>query len=156
MVKGRVSLLAIALAVAVPAVGLAACSSSGGVGIGAGPSGTGPSITLPDVTLPDVSLPDLTVPGGLKDCATILATYVRLAVTAVRGKEAAASAQKTLNGIKKKLPPQLQADLTVVANGFGAIASQGVTAGRKALTAPAFKKANQNILSYLRDDCLPG
>ena len=155
MTNGRTRLVAVALALAVPLGAVTACSSSGSVGIGS-PSGTEPTITVPGFTVPDVSVPDLTVPGGLKDCGTILATYVKLAVTAVRGKEAAASARETLDGIKAKLPAELQSDLATVAEAFGAIASEGITDGRKALTTQKFKDANANILSYLRDDCLPG
>ena len=108
--------------------------SGGGGGTGSGPSGS----------------------GGVADCAEILKAYANLAVTAVKGKDAAASARDTLNGLKSKLPSDLQGDLTVVADAFGNIAENGVVAGSSALTSSAFVEANKNILGYLQDDCLPG
>jgi hypothetical protein len=90
------------------------------------------------------------------DCAEILKAYANLAVSALKGKDAAASARDTLNGLKSKLPSDLQGDLTVVGDAFGNIAENGVVSGSAALTSSEFVEANKNILSYLRDDCLPG
>jgi hypothetical protein len=74
----------------------------------------------------------------------------------VRGKDAAASAQKTLEGIADDLPPALQHDLEVVADAFGDIASKGLVRGAPSLTTHDFLEANKNILGFLRRDCLPG
>jgi hypothetical protein len=109
--------------------------SGGDGGTGSGPSGTD---------------------GGVADCAEILKAYANLAVTALKGKDAAASARDTLNGLKSKLPSELQGDLTVVADAFGNIAENGVVEGSSALTSSDFVEANKSILTYLRDDCLPG
>jgi hypothetical protein len=114
---------------------------SGGSGAGE-PSGTGSGPSGTD--------------GGVADCAEILKAYANLAVSALKGKDAAASARDTLNGLKSKLPSDLQGDLTVVADAFGNIAENGVVSGSAALTSSEFVEANKNILSYLRDDCLPG
>jgi hypothetical protein len=120
---------------------------------GCGGSSSHVGISTP-ATSPPATSP--TTQGGLSDCATILKTYLSLATTAVKGQDAAASAQKTLNGIKSELPTSLQNDLAVVANAFGAIAEQGVANGLQALTTTEFKTANENILRFLRNDCLPG
>jgi len=120
---------------------------------GCGGSSSHVGISTP-TTSPPVTSP--TTGGGLADCATILKTYLSLASTAVKGQDAAASAQKTLNGIKSELPASLQNDLSVVAKAFGTIAAQGVANGLKALTTDEFKTANENILRYLRNNCLPG
>ena len=148
---GRPLLLAILLPVA--AAGLVACGSDHSVGVrpptsgatgGGEPSGTagggGPSAT----------------DGGLADCGEILKAYGQLAATAAKGKDAAASAEKTLDDLATKLPADLQDDLAVVADAFGQIASKGVVDGASALTTSEFVKANEHILGYLRDDCLPG
>jgi hypothetical protein len=97
-----------------------------------------------------------TTDGGLGDCAQILKTYLSLATTALQGKDAAASAEKTLEGIRDDFPSALQADLQVVADAFGDIASKGVVSGARSLTTHEFLEANKNILGYLRHDCLPG
>ena len=94
--------------------------------------------------------------GGLADCGEILKAYGQLAATAVKGKDAAASAQKALDDLATKLPADLQGDLAVVADAFGQIAAKGVVDGASALTSSEFVKANEHILGYLRDDCLPG
>jgi hypothetical protein len=94
--------------------------------------------------------------GGLADCGEILKAYAQLATTAVKGKGAAASAEKTLADLAAKLPSDLQGDLAVVADAFGQIAAKGVVDGASALTSSKFAKANEHILGYLRDDCLPG
>ena len=113
----------------------------GGAGTGSGePSGSAPSGT----------------DGGLADCAEIFKAYASLAATAVKGEDAAAAAEKTLNGLKSKLPSDLQDDLAVVADAFGAIADKGVVDGSAALRSSAFVEASENIVGYLRDDCLPG
>ena len=141
-----------ALVLPLAAVGLVTCGSdhgsvdvrppsSGGTGepsgtaSRSGPSGTG---------------------GGLADCGEILKAYGQLAATAVKGKDAAASAGKTLDDLATKLPADLQGDLAVVADAFGQIAAKGVVDGASALTSSEFVKANEHILGYLRDDCLPG
>jgi hypothetical protein len=140
-------LLALLLPLAV--AGLVACGSDhGSVGVrpptSGEPSGTaggsGPSAT----------------DGGLADCGEILKAYAQLATTAVKGKDAAASAGKTLADLAAKLPADLQGDLAVVADAFGQIAAKGVVDGASALTSSEFVKANEHILGYLRDDCLPG
>ena len=74
----------------------------------------------------------------------------------MKGKDAAASAKKTLDDLAAKLPADLQGDLAVVADAFGQIAANGVVDGASALTSSEFVKANEHILGYLRDDCLPG
>jgi hypothetical protein len=74
----------------------------------------------------------------------------------VKGKDAAASAQKALDDLATKLPADLQGDLAVVADAFGQIAAKGVVDGASALTSSEFVTANEHILGYLRDDCLPG
>ena len=94
--------------------------------------------------------------GGLADCGEILKAYGQLAATAVKGKDAAASAEKTLEGLAAKLPADLQGDLAVVAHAFGQIAAKGVVDGASSLTSSDFVTANEHILGYLRDDCLPG
>jgi hypothetical protein len=142
-----------ALVLPLAAAGLVACGSdhgsvdvrppsSGGTGEpsdtaagGSGPSGTG---------------------GGLADCGEILKAYGQLAATAVKGKDAAASAEKTLDDLATKLPADLKGDLAVVADAFGQIAAKGVVDGASALTSTEFVTANEHILGYLRDDCLPG
>jgi hypothetical protein len=97
-----------------------------------------------------------TTDGGVADCAQILKTYLSLASTALRGKDAAESAENTLEDIRNDLPSGLQADLQVVADAFGDIASKGVVRGAASLTTHEFLEANGNILGYLRHDCLPG
>jgi hypothetical protein len=94
--------------------------------------------------------------GGLADCGEILKSYGQLAATAGKGKDAAASAQKILDDLAAKLPADLQGDLAVVADAFGQIAAKGVVDGASALTSSEFVTANEHILGYLRDDCLPG
>ncbi len=133
-------LLASGLALGLVAAGCG--SSSAHVDIGAPASG--PSATSP------------TTSSDLGDCGTILRTYLSLVATAAKGQNAAASAEKTLDGIKTKLPADLQSDLAVVADAFGEIADKGVAEGVKALRTSEFKQANEDILHYLRDDCLPG
>jgi hypothetical protein len=96
------------------------------------------------------------VGGGLADCGEILKAYGQLAATALKGKEAAASAEKTLDALAAELPADLQDDLAVVADAFGQIAAKGVVEGASALTSSEFVKANEHLLGYLRDDCLPG
>ena len=61
-----------------------------------------------------------------------------------------------MEGLADELPEDLQDDLAVVADAFGAIAEEGVVDGGSELTTSEFREANQNILGYLRDDCLPG
>jgi hypothetical protein len=94
--------------------------------------------------------------GGLARCGEILRAYGSLATTALQGEDAAANARKTLEGLADELPEDLQDDLAVVADAFGQIADEGVVRGASALTTSAFREANENILGYLRDDCLPG
>jgi hypothetical protein len=94
--------------------------------------------------------------GGLARCGEILRAYGDLAATAIQGEDAAVNAQETLEGLADELPEDLQDDLTVVADAFGTIAAEGVVAGASALTTSEFREANENILGYLRDDCLPG
>jgi hypothetical protein len=142
--------LAALAVVACSVIGLAACGSTdsqvtvgppvSGAGAGGGAGGDGPGTT----------------DGGVGDCAQILKTYLSLASTALRGKDAAKSAEKTLEGIRGDLPNALQADLQVVADAFGDIASKGVVRGAPSLATHEFLEANGNILGYLRHDCLPG
>ena len=73
-----------------------------------------------------------------------------------RAQDAPAAAQETLDGLSSDLPQDLQDDLAVVGEAFGAIAEDGVVRGASALTTSAFIEANENILGYLRNDCLPG
>jgi hypothetical protein len=94
--------------------------------------------------------------GGLARCGEILRAYGSLAATAIQGADAAANARDTLEGLADELPEDLQDDLTVVAEAFGAIADEGVVQGASALATTEFREANENILGYLRDDCLPG
>ncbi len=94
--------------------------------------------------------------GGLAECGEILRAYGNLAATALQGQDAAAAAQDTLDGLSSDLPQDLQDDLAVVGEAFGAIAEDGVVRGASALTTSAFIEANENILGYLRNDCLPG
>jgi hypothetical protein len=94
--------------------------------------------------------------GGLARCGEILRAYGNLAATAIQGEDAAANARETLEGLADELPADLQDDLTVVADAFGTIADEGVVQGASALTTSEFREANENILGYLRDDCLPG
>ena len=61
-----------------------------------------------------------------------------------------------MEGLADELPDDLQDDLAVVADAFGAIAEQGVVEGGRELATSEFREANENILGYLRDDCLPG
>jgi hypothetical protein len=146
----RSALLALLLPVAV--AGFGACGSDHG-SVGVRPptsSATGePSGTAgePSGTAGD---------GGLADCGEILKAYAQLATTAVKGKGAAASAEKTLADVAAKLPADLQGDLAVVGDAFGQIAAKGVVDGASALTSSKFVKANEHILGYLRHDCLPG
>jgi hypothetical protein len=148
----RARSLVVAVALTAAPLGLAACGgdeshvtvapSHAGGGSGGGSGGGEPSDTRAD--------------GGLADCAEILKSYGSLAVTALKGKDAAASAEKTLKDLEGKLPADLRDDLEVVANAFGAIAEKGVVLGAKELTSGDFLEANKNILGYLRTDCLPG
>jgi hypothetical protein len=142
--------VALAVGLVLAPFGVAACggdeshvtvapSASGGDGAGGGGE---PSDTRAD--------------GGLGDCAEILKSYGSLAATALKGKDAAAAAEKTLKGLEGKLPADLRDDLEVVANAFGAVAEKGVVLGARELTSSAFVEANKNILGYLRTDCLPG
>jgi hypothetical protein len=94
--------------------------------------------------------------GGLARCGEILRAYGNLAATAIQGEDAAANAQETLEGLADELPEDLQDDLTVIADAFGTIADEGVVQGASALITSKFREANENILGYLRDDCLPG
>ena len=94
--------------------------------------------------------------GGLARCGEILRAYGSLAATAIQGEDAAANAKETLEGLADELPADLQDDLTVVADAFGTIAEEGVVQGASALTTSEFREANENILGYLQDDCLPG
>lgn len=94
--------------------------------------------------------------GGVARCGEILRAYGSLAATAIQGVDAAANARDTLEGLAGELPEDLQDDLTVVADAFGAIAEEGVVQGASALATTEFREANENILGYLRDDCLPG
>jgi hypothetical protein len=147
----RLRHLALALAV-VAAGGLVACGNdrpqvqigvpgTGGSGDSGGePSGTGSGGGS----------------GGLARCGEILRAYGNLAATAIQGEDAAAKARDTLEGLADELPEDLQDDLTVVADAFGTIAEEGVVQGAAALTTSEFREANENILGYLRDDCLPG
>ena len=142
----------LALVLPLAAAGLVACGSDHGrVGVRPPSSGvTGePSATGGDAG------PSAT-DGGLADCGEILKAYAQLAATAVKGKDAAASAEKTLADLAPKLPADLQDDLAVVGDAFGQIAAKGVVDGASALTASDFVTANEHILGYLRDDCLPG
>lgn len=142
-----------ALVLPLAAAGLVACGSdqgnvgvrppsSGATGEPSGTSGGGSGASGTD--------------GGLADCGEIFKAYGQLATTAVKGKDAAASAEKTLDDLASKLPADLQGDLAVVADAFGQIAEKGVVDGASALTSSEFVKANEHILGYLRDDCLPG
>jgi hypothetical protein len=145
----RARLLLAALLLSLTIAGTAACGSDGGrVTVRpheSGASGAGePSGTSPVTS------------GGVADCGQILKTYGQLATTALKGRDAAASAEQTLAGIANELPADLQGDLAVVADAFGQIASKGVIDGASALTSSAFVTANRHILGYLRDDCLPG
>jgi hypothetical protein len=143
--------LALALAV-VAAGGLVACGDDGpdveigvpGTGDGSGgePGGTGSDGSGGS--------------GGLARCGEILRAYGSLAATAIQGEDAATNAQETLEGLADELPDDLQDDLAVVADAFGAIAEQGVVEGGRELATSEFREANENILGYLRDDCLPG
>jgi hypothetical protein len=139
----RPALLALLLSVA--AAGFGACGSDHG-SVGVRPP-TSSATGEPGGTAAD---------GGLADCGEILKAYAQLATTAVKGKGAAASAEKTLADLAAKLPSDLQGDLAVVADAFGQIAAKGVVDGASALTSSKFAKANEHILGYLRDDCLPG
>ena len=135
------------------AVGLVACGRDQG-NVGVRPPGSG-ATGEPSGTAGGGSGPSGT-DGGLADCGEILKAYGQLAATAVKGEDAAASAEKTLDDLATKLPAALQADLAVVADAFGQIAAKGVVDGASALTSSEFVKANEHILGYLRDDCLPG
>ena len=111
----------LALVLPLAAAGLVACGSDHGrVGVRPPTSGvTGePSATGGDAG------PSAT-DGGLADCGEILKAYAQLAATAVKGKDAAASAEKTLADLAPKLPADLQDDLAVVGDAFGQIAAQG-------------------------------
>jgi len=142
-------LLAILLPVA--AAGLVACGNDHRVGVRPPTSGvTGEPSGTTGSTGPSGT------DGGLADCGEILKAYAQLAASAAKGKDAAASAEKTLDDLAAKLPANLQDDLAVVADAFGQIASKGVVEGASALTTSEFVKANEHILGYLRDDCLPG
>jgi hypothetical protein len=145
----RPVLLAVLLPVAV--AGLVACGSDHSVGVRSPTSG----VTGEPSGTNGGSGPSAT-DGGLADCGEILKAYAQLAATAAKGKDAAASAQKTLDDLAAKLPADLQDDLAVVADAFGQIAAKGVVDGASALTTSEFVKANEHILGYLRDDCLPG
>jgi hypothetical protein len=134
---------------------VAALVASAVVVLAAGCGSTSPAVDIGGTAAPPAATSP-TTNGSLADCGTILRTYLSLAATAAKGQNAAASAQQTLDGIKSKLPAELQSDLAVVARAFGTMADKGVGAGLKALSTPAFKKANENILHYLRDECLPG
>jgi hypothetical protein len=144
----RSALLALVLPVAV--AGLGGCGSDHGR-VGVRPPTSG-ATGEPSGTAGEPSGTD----GGLADCSDILTAYARLATTAAKGKDAAASAEKTLADVAAKLPADLQADLAVVGDAFGQIAAKGVVDGASALTSSRFVKANQHILDYLRHDCLPG
>lgn len=137
--------LLLALVLPLAAAGLVACGSDHG-SVGVRPP-TSSATGEPGGTAAD---------GGLADCGEILKAYGQLATTAVKGKDAAASAEKTLDDLATKLPADLQGDLAVVADAFGQIAAKGVVDGASALTSSEFVKANEHILGYLRDDCLPG
>jgi hypothetical protein len=140
----------LALLVPLATTGLVACGSDQG-NVGVRPPSSG-ATGEPSGTAGGSSGTD----GGLADCGEILKAYGQLATTAVKGKDAAASAEKTLDDLATKLPADLQADLAVVADAFGQIAAKGVVDGASALTSSEFVKANEHILGYLRDDCLPG
>jgi hypothetical protein len=148
----RLRHLALALAV-VAAGGLVACGNDRPkVEIGVpGTGGSGDSGGEPDGTGSDGGSG-----GGLARCGEILRAYGRLAATAIQGEDAAANARETLEGLADELPADLQDDLTVVGDAFGTIAEEGVVQGASALTTSEFREANENILGYLRDDCLPG
>ena len=60
--------------------------------------------------------------GGLTDCGGHPQGLRQPGHHGLKGKDAAAAAQKTLDGLKSKLPDDLQDDLTVVADAFGTIA----------------------------------
>ena len=124
--------------IGVPGTGGGGDSGSGGEPGGTGSDGTGSG------------------GGGLARCGEILRAYGNLAATAVQGEDAAANARETLEGLADELPEDLQDDLTVIADAFGTIAEEGVVQGASALTTSEFREANENILGYLQDDCLPG
>jgi hypothetical protein len=147
----RLRHLALALAV-VAAGGLVACGNDRPkVEIGVpGTGGSGDSGSEPSGTGSGGGS------GGLARCGEILRAYGDLAATAIQGEDAAANARDTLEGLADELPEDLQDDLTVVADAFGTIADEGVVQGASALTTSEFREANENILGYLRDDCLPG
>ena len=143
----------LALLLPLAAAGLVACGSDQG-NVGVRPPSSGVT-GEPSGTAGGGSGPSGT-DGGLADCGEILKAYGQLATTALKGKDAATSAEKTLDDLATKLPADLQADLAVVADAFGQIAAKGVVDGASALTSSEFVKANEHILGYLRDDCLPG
>jgi hypothetical protein len=146
----------LALAVVV-AGGLVACGGDDGPDVevsapGTGSGGSGDSGGEPSGTGSEGSGSE----GGLGRCGEILRAYGTLAATALQGEDAAANAQETLEDLADDFPDALQDDLSVVADAFGAIAEQGVVDGASELTTSEFREANENILGYLRDDCLPG
>jgi hypothetical protein len=148
----RLRHLAIALAF-LAAGGLVACGDDGpAVEIGVPGTGSDGSGGEPVGTGSDGSGEG----GGLGRCGEILRAYGSLAATAIQGEDAAANARETLQGLADELPEDLQDDLAVVADAFGAIAEQGVVEGGSELATSEFREANENILGYLRDDCLPG
>jgi predicted small lipoprotein YifL len=148
----RIRVFALAAGLAAVSLGLAGCGSDGdsplvappATGEDAGGSGGGSGTD------------DSIVDGGLGECGQILKTWLSLATTAFQGQDAAKSAQDTLEGIKDDLPEDLQDDLQVVADAFGALADDGIVQGAQELTTSEFRDANENILGYLREDCLPG
>ena len=93
----------------------------------------------------------------MADCAEILKAYGKLAATAVKGKEAAASAPRPLEDIAAKLPERAaRRSGGRRPTRSGSWRTRVWSTGATALTTTEFVEANKSILGYLREDCLPG
>ena len=140
---------------------LASTPGSGDSGSDAG-SDSGSSGDDSDVTIPNMddledlangSIPDLSEFGDLGDCMSQATAYASLAMSALGGDDAGASAEAALEQMKSSLPEDLRDDIELLGAAYKKVAEDGFIKGGEAMDTPEFQEADANISAYFEETC---
>jgi hypothetical protein len=118
------------------------------------PSGSDSSGDDTETSIPGLDdLPDLSEFGNLGDCMNQATAYASLAMSALGGKDSAATAEAAVEKLKQELPHDLSDDLDVLADAYRAVAEKGIIDGAEAMDTPEFDAADQHISDYFEKTC---
>lgn len=109
-----------------------------------------------DSTDGGASAPDELDLGSFGNCLEVAGTYagIHLSALGAGDEEAKAELQRSLDQIKGEVPPDIQDDLQVIADGVAK--SKNLTELGEFWDSDEYKKANENVEKYLDEQCGTG